>query len=160
MHGWRSPTALQASAPELDDLRATLTGRPTLCARASMPYGPPKKTNSQARCTRAARLSLGAVAPGLCSRASNQKSSLRRYPGHWVLQSGRTGVSPLLCHVVGIVNHGGDRRDRCIGVCLHLLNFLLEGRPQRFGQPHFADLVLPLPGPSIELISWAPWRTT
>jgi hypothetical protein len=40
LHGWRSPAAFQTGAPELDDLRATLTGRPTSCARASMPYGP------------------------------------------------------------------------------------------------------------------------
>src|SRR5260221_8058177 len=37
---WAVVGAFQPGAPELDDLRATLTGRPTSCARASMPYGP------------------------------------------------------------------------------------------------------------------------
>jgi hypothetical protein len=32
--------AFETGAPELDDLRATLTGRPTSCAGVSMPYGP------------------------------------------------------------------------------------------------------------------------
>jgi hypothetical protein len=46
LHGWRSPTAFQTGVPELDDLRARLTGRPILCARASMPYGPPDETTN------------------------------------------------------------------------------------------------------------------
>ena len=33
LHGWRSSIAFQTGAPELDDLRATLTGRPTACCR-------------------------------------------------------------------------------------------------------------------------------
>jgi len=41
LHGCRSPTAFRTGAPELDDLGAMLTGGRTLCARASMPYGPP-----------------------------------------------------------------------------------------------------------------------
>lgn len=37
LHGCRSPTAFRTGAAELDDLRATLSGRRTLCARVSMP---------------------------------------------------------------------------------------------------------------------------
>jgi hypothetical protein len=47
LHGWRSPPAFQTGAPELHDLRATLTGRPTSCAGASMPYGPPDTLGNQ-----------------------------------------------------------------------------------------------------------------
>jgi hypothetical protein len=47
LHGCRSPTAFRTGAPELDDLRATVTGRRTLCARVSMPYGPPQTVDDR-----------------------------------------------------------------------------------------------------------------